>query len=133
MTAQDDLIISTANAKNELETYVYAANEKVSGIWKDFGTKQEKDAIEELCGQITIWLYDDGADVVRSEYESRLKAVKDLAEKLNLRYREWEEVPPALEMLQLTINSLRNEAQSKEEKICTYQRRRITKGRSTMR
>jgi heat shock protein 4 len=127
MTAQDDLIISTANAKNELETYVYAANEKVNGIWKDFGTKQEKDAIEELCGQITIWLYDDGADVARAEYESRLKAVKDLAEKLNLRYREWEEVLPALEMLQLTINSLRNEAQSKEEKFAHIKEEELQK------
>jgi heat shock protein 4 len=127
MTAQDDLIISTANAKNELETYVYAANEKVSGIWKEYGTKQEKDAVEELCGQITIWLYDDGADVTRAEYESRLKAVKDLAEKLNLRYREWEEVPPALEMLQLTIISLRNEANSKEEKFAHIKEEELQK------
>jgi heat shock protein 4 len=127
MTAQDDLIISTANAKNELETYVYAANEKVSAIWKDFGSKQEKDAVEELCGQITIWLYDDGADVARVEYESRLKAVKDLAEKLNLRYREWEEVPPALEALQQTINSLRNEAQSREEKYAHIKEEELQK------
>jgi heat shock protein 4 len=127
MTAQDDLIISTANAKNELETYVYAANEKVSGIWKDFGSKQEKDAVEELCGQITIWLYDDGADVARVEYETRLKAVKDLAEKLNLRYREWEEVPPALEALQQTINSLRNEAQSREEKYAHIKEEELQK------
>jgi hypothetical protein len=127
ITAQDYLIISTANAKNELETYVYAANEKVSGTWKDFGTKQEKDAVEELCGQITIWLYDDGADVARAEYESRLKSVKDLAEKLNLRAREWEEVPSALEMLQLTINSLRNEAQSKEEKFAHIKEEELQK------
>jgi len=127
MTAQDDLIISTANAKNELETYVYAASEKVNGVWKDFGTKQERDAIEELCGQITVWLYDDGADVTRAEYESRLKSVKDLAEKLNTRYREWEEVPNALEMLQLTINSLRNEANSKEEKFAHIKEEELQK------
>lgn len=61
-------------------------------MWRDFGTKEERDAIEELCGQITIWLYDDGADVVKAEYESRLKSIKDLAEKLNVRAREWDEV-----------------------------------------
>jgi heat shock protein 4 len=115
MTSQDELVIATANAKNELETYVYAANEKVSGPWKDFGTRKEKDAIEELCGQITIWLYDDGSDVVKAEYDSRLKAIKDLAEKLEVRFKEWDEVVPVLEALQTTINTLRTQAQSKEE------------------
>jgi len=72
-------------------------------------------------------LYDDGADVTREEYESRLKAVKDLSEKLNLRYREWEEVPPVLEMLTLTIGSLRNEALSKEEKFAHIKEEELQK------
>jgi heat shock protein 4 len=116
MTAQDELVVATANAKNELETLVYAAGEKVSGVWKDFGSRAEKDAIEELAGQITIWLYDDGADVAKAEYDSRLKSLGALCDKLATRVREWEEVPAALENLLSTINGLRNEATSKDEK-----------------
>jgi len=127
MNAQDELVISTANSKNELETYVYAANEKVSGIWKDFGTRGEKDAIEELCGQITLWLYDDGADVVKGEYDSRLKSIKDLAEKLNIRFKEWDELPPLLEALSTTIATLRSQATSKEEQYAHIKEEELQK------
>jgi len=115
MTNQDELIFKTAHVKNELETYVYSATENVSGKWQPFATKDEKNQLEELCGQITIWLYDEGADVPKSEYDSRLKSVKDLAEKLNIRHREWDEVPQAIEVLKRSIENLRALATSKDE------------------
>lgn len=117
MNAQDELVISTANSKNALETYVYDAGEKVSGVWKDFGTRGEKDAIEELCGQITIWLYDDGSDVAKAEYDSRLKSVKDLAEKLRIRMKEWDETPAILKELQTVIANFRAQATGGEEQF----------------
>jgi len=127
MTSQDEVIISTANAKNELETYVYAVNEKLTSEWKEFGTRQEKDAIEELCGHITVWLYDDGADVVKAEYDSRIKSIKELGEKLNIRYKEWEESPVALQTLINSITTFKNEASSKDEKYAHIKEEELQK------
>jgi molecular chaperone DnaK (HSP70) len=114
MTSQDELIISTANAKNELETYCYTANEKISGLWKDFGTSQEKDAIESLCGQISMWLYDEGSDVTRGEYEAKLKSIKDLAQVLHSRCYEWDATPPLVAALQRSIAGLRQEVKNEK-------------------
>jgi len=79
MTKQDELVVATASAKNDLETYVYTATENLDGIWKEWIQQpSERQAVEEMAGQITMWLYDEGSDVSKVEYDAKMKAFKDV-------------------------------------------------------
>jgi hypothetical protein len=79
MTKQDELVVATAAAKNDLETYVYTATENLDGIWKEWIQKpSERQAVEEMAGQITMWLYDEGSDVSKEEYDAKMKAFKEV-------------------------------------------------------
>jgi len=79
MAKQDDLVLATASAKNDLETYVYTATENLDGIWKEWIQQpSERQAVEEMAGQITMWLYDEGSDVSKVEYDAKMKAFKDV-------------------------------------------------------
>jgi molecular chaperone DnaK (HSP70) len=85
MGRNDAYVIASANAKNELEAYVYYVSEQSSGAWKEFGTRQEFQALEDVCGQTTAWLYGDGDDVTKEEYEQKMDAIKVYSEPIRLR------------------------------------------------
>jgi len=85
MGRQDAYVIATSNAKNELESYVYYVTEQASGPWKEFGSKEEFKALEDVCGETTGWIYGEGADVTKEEYEKKLEGVKVFSEPIRLR------------------------------------------------
>jgi len=85
MRRHDELVIGTANAKNALETFAYWATEQISGQWKEFGSKEEFAALEDVCSKTTMWLYDEGADVTKEEYEAKLAAIKVFSDPIRLR------------------------------------------------
>lgn len=85
MKRSDALVIATADAKNGLEAFVYSCTEQVHGEWKEFGSPDEFTALQDICSKTTQWLYDEGDDVSKEEYDGKMEAVKVFSEPIRLR------------------------------------------------
>lgn len=85
MKRADALVIATANAKNELETFAYACPDKCTGEWKEFGSPEEFAALADVCQKTTTWLYDEGENVSKEEYDAKLAEIKVFSEPIRLR------------------------------------------------
>lgn len=116
MKATEQAVIATMNAKNDLETYVYFVREKIDGAWKEHGSRDEFRSLEDQCDQISAWLYGDGDDAPKVDYENKKAPLKTAADKIAKRYAEWNSVPVALKELEDAINSLRAEVTGGDEK-----------------
>ena len=79
MASTDSLVIATANARNELEEYVYEARSKSEegGAWENFGESKSRAALASLCSEMEDWLYgDEGESATKSLYKEKLGGLK---------------------------------------------------------
>jgi len=93
-----------SDAKNALEEYVYAIRDKVQG--GPIEGFMEEAAREAYCSKLTSmedWLYEDGEDEEKSVYAAKLKELKDVGDAVELRAREAETRPAAVENFQKTL------------------------------
>jgi len=116
MKATEDSVTAAANAKNDLETFGYFVREKIDGAWKEYGTREEFKALEDLCDEISAWLYGDGDDCPKVDYDNKRAPLQALANKIALRHAEFNAVPPALADLEAVISSLNAEVEHGAEK-----------------
>jgi len=116
LTAKDNYANAVANSKNLLETTVYSTRDKLSGIWCEFAVSSDKDSINDLTQKIEDWLYDEGSDESKENYDKKLADIKKLTDPIHKRCYEWEHVPNALKSLTETINYFLAEATSGDEK-----------------
>lgn len=107
--------VDAANAKNELETFVYSTRNNIYGAWNDFATDDEKSALSSTCQTTEDWIYDEGEDVATPVYKAKLADLKKLTDPVDLRAREWDFGRVALDNLLNTIEKLRAEALSAKE------------------
>jgi len=115
MKRQDELVISTANAKNTLETFAYWAVEQTSGQWKEFGSKEEFAALEDVCSKTTLWLYDEGVDATKEDYEAKLAAVKVFSDPIRLRLEAKRQAE--LDAIKAEEDRIKAEKLAEEERI----------------
>lgn len=130
MKATEAAVIATMNAKNDLETFVYFVREKIDGAWKEHGTRDEFRALEDLCDQTSAWLYGDGDDCAKVEYDNKKAPLKSLADKIATRYAEWNTVPQALADLETVVNNLRAEVTGGDEKYSHISKEEMDKALS---
>jgi heat shock protein 4 len=116
MQATEEAVTAALNAKNDLETFVYVVRDKIDGAWKSHGTAQEFKTLEGLCDDISGWLYGEGDDVSKGEYDQKKAPLQQLADKLSKRQAEWNAVPAALADLEAVVNGLRAEVTGGDEK-----------------
>lgn len=116
MKATEESVVAALNAKNDLETFVYFVREKMDGAWKEHGTREEFRTLEDTCDQTSAWLYGEGDDLPKAEYDTKKAPLKALADKLALRHSEWTSVPVALKELEDVVNALRAEVTGGDEK-----------------
>eukprot|EP00607_Mallomonas_marina_P007568 CAMPEP_0182417394 /NCGR_PEP_ID=MMETSP1167-20130531/1855_1 /TAXON_ID=2988 /ORGANISM="Mallomonas Sp, Strain CCMP3275" /LENGTH=830 /DNA_ID=CAMNT_0024590927 /DNA_START=105 /DNA_END=2597 /DNA_ORIENTATION=+ len=88
MQSEDDLIVETANKRNELEAYIYSMRDKVDGSLKEYRTNSEKSQLQELLVAAEDWLYNEGFEATKLQYARKLDELKALGSKLEMRQYE---------------------------------------------
>lgn len=88
MAAQDKLIEETNDAKNEVETHIYATRDKMFEEFAPFCTDAEKEAVEAGLVAAEDWLYDEGYDCEKSVYVDKLAELRRLSHPIAARKTE---------------------------------------------
>jgi len=84
----DRIVYETDEAKNDLETYVYALRDKIEDTHRDYIAEQDR---EQLSAQLTTmedWIYEEGDDANKTQFLERLKQLKDIGDPME--FRKWE-------------------------------------------
>lgn len=112
---QDDLVaLSTADAKNAVETHVYDTRERIGdgGIWSAYTRAAERDRLNDLMTKTEEWLYGDGEDVTKAEYDHKLRELTNITKLIADRLYEAETIPLVLTQFTTTIDKYRSIAKS---------------------
>ena len=62
MHASDVLAKKTAEAQNDLETYIYRVRDLLDYSWSDYVAEGPKSEFSALLGTMENWLYDEGCE-----------------------------------------------------------------------
>jgi heat shock protein 4 len=101
LVAQDKLAVETSDAKNAVETYIYAMRSKIEGELKEYSTEEERAKLLPMLQETEDWLYADGDDETKSVYVRKLGDMQAIGEKAVARHREAElDRPAAVKALQ---------------------------------
>lgn len=101
----DRVIRETADARNELESYIYDMRDKIisESQLASFCTEDEKSAFSTLLENFENWLYEDGFDATKSVYVNKLAELKKSGDPIESRSYEAKTRPNAMAMLQKTL------------------------------
>lgn len=108
MAYEDRLIIETADKRNELEAYIYAMRSKLDGALKEFATSSEKDKLKSLMTDAEDWLYNEGFDSTKQEYERKIGDLRKLGNPIDNRYNQHQNRPGAVDSLKKQIELCKN-------------------------
>jgi len=102
--------LENAEARNELEAFVYGTRELMyDEEIQRFSTQEERDDISEQMLDAADWLYDEGDSASTFEYKKKLRELRGLLSGILLRQSEEKVLPPAKELLRnfvaLALNS----------------------------
>eukprot|EP00986_Skeletonema_menzelii_P010971 scaffold5498_cov154-Skeletonema_menzelii.AAC.3 len=105
MSNADRVVRETADARNELESYIYDMRDKIisESQLANFCTEDEKSAFSTMLENYENWLYEDGFDASKSVYASKLAELKKSGDPIESRAYEAKTRPNAMAMLQKTI------------------------------
>jgi len=118
MANQDRIIEETAYARNALESYVLETRNRLQDE-KELGayvTEQNRDSFIDFLNKAEEWLNDEGYDVQKSEYTSRLEKLRKLGDPIVARQREELLRPDRVSALKSAIGRYSNLANSQDEK-----------------
>merc|ERR1712232_398494 len=119
MQNQDELAISTAYAKNALESYSYDAQSKLSydfSEWSEFASEEEKTKLLSLVDEVLAWLYGEGESATKEEYQNKLSELQVIGSPIELRKNENETRDLAIETLKKAFIYYRAFVDSIDEK-----------------
>lgn len=110
MSNIDRIVKETADMRNELESYVYGMRDKISSErdLSPYATDEEKKAFTACLETTENWLYEEGFDAKKSVYSEKLGELRKLGDPLEMRQRESEARPKAMNVLQRTIEKYQN-------------------------
>merc|ERR1712087_461880 len=84
----DRIVHETDEAKNDLETYVYALRDKIDDTHRDFIEEKKREELSTQLTQMEDWLYEEGDSANKTQFLERLKQFKDIGEPME--YKKWE-------------------------------------------
>ncbi|GBF90729.1 heat shock protein 70 kDa-like [Raphidocelis subcapitata] len=99
MQAADKLQEDTQNAKNALESYVYALRSKLYEGLAPYVREGDRDALAARLSKVEDWLYEDGEDETKSVYVAKLQELKALGDPIEARAADDAARPAAAEEL----------------------------------
>ncbi|ETI20202.1 hypothetical protein G647_08236 [Cladophialophora carrionii CBS 160.54] len=88
MFMEDKLVTDTEDKKNELEAYIYEIRGKIDDLYADFASDEEKSKIREKLEKTEDWLYDEGDDATKAQYQAKLDEIKFLSGPVAQRYQD---------------------------------------------
>jgi len=112
MRAQDYLAFSTAESKNNVESYVYDMRNKVQFDYCDlyhYATEAEREVLLAKLDETEAWLYDEGAEATKEVYDTRLALLKSLGDFIVIRHHEDENRPAAISSFESVVSHYSNE------------------------
>lgn len=116
MCAQDQSIADKNAAKNSLESYVLEMRSEIEG---HLGKYIEPSAGAAFCSQMTDledWLYDDGENAQKSEYNAKIAELKKIGDPVQYRNAEAQKRPDLIASLKKEIGHWEKLANSLEDK-----------------
>ncbi|KAJ6237823.1 hypothetical protein M0813_26616 [Anaeramoeba flamelloides] len=90
---QNKIILEKLNMKNSLESYIYDLRNNLWTTWKPFVSEKKVNEIMGDLDKMEDWIYGDGFDVSKDEYENRLKTLKKEGDPIQYRFEESEKRP----------------------------------------
>jgi len=88
MFMEDKLVQDTEHQKNELESFIYELKEKITGIYAEFCSDDEKAKVNAKLEAIEDWLYDEGDDTTKAVYVSKIEEIRSVAGPIIQRYND---------------------------------------------
>ncbi|ESP02149.1 hypothetical protein LOTGIDRAFT_111562 [Lottia gigantea] len=116
---QDKLEKERLDAKNAVEEYVYDMRDKLGGIYEQYATEDDRNALTLNLEDTENWLYEDGEDVNKEAYVDKLKEIKNKGDPIKTRYQEAQVRPAVFDELGKSILQYRkflDEWAKKDEK-----------------
>lgn len=101
--------LENAEARNELEAFVYSTRELMydEDIQK-YSTEEERESISEQMMDAADWLYDEGEEASTTEYRRKLRELRGLLSGILLRQSEQVDLPAAKDILRQFVPLARN-------------------------
>lgn len=107
----DANVKATMGAKNTLEAYIYEARDTMdSELSQEVSTEEARAEITSLCTTIEEWLYEDGANAGKADYEDKYAEIQAKVAPIKLRGTEIEArasleelVPQGLDYINKTL------------------------------
>lgn len=105
MSNADRIVGQTADARNELESYIYDMRDKIvsESQLASFCTEGERTTFSAMLEQYENWLYEEGFDATKSVYNKKLDELKKLGNPISNREYEARTRPNAMSQLQKSI------------------------------
>jgi hypothetical protein len=103
MVLNDKLESEKAEAKNNVEEYVYEMRDKVYDKYEKYVGEEERSEFVKSLDNTENWLYEDGEDCKRVVYVDKLQELKKAGDKIVRRYTEHLARPAAVEQLGSSI------------------------------
>ena len=88
MALQQKIVTETNDAKNAVEAYIYSLRGRIHENLAPFVQETKRDEISKLLEDAENWLYEDGEDVAKSVYISKLAELKKLGDPIERRATE---------------------------------------------
>lgn len=105
MQARDDLRRETAMAKNELESFVYAARDSIASnkaecVAAEVISESDVDTLTKDVNETEDWLYDEGENAEIEEYQMKLRTMKKTLDGMLYRLAEVSNRPAAVKRVE---------------------------------
>jgi heat shock protein 4 len=117
MFMEDKLVTDTEDKKNELEAYIYEIRGKIDDLYAEFASEEEKVKIKDKLEKTEDWLYDEGEDATKAQYQAKLDEIKFLSGPVAQRYQDKveEERQAVLKVQEEEAAKKRAEAEAKKK------------------
>lgn len=129
MLAQDEAIAATHEARNALESYVLEMQSNISDSLSEFIQSDAASKFNSEMLNMEDWLYDEGADAMKSEYKKKLAELKKTGDPVEQRAAQHKTRPERIASLKSQIGHWSKLAASTEEKyshITEEERKKVT-------
>ena len=104
MAFEDQLIVATADKRNELEAYVYSMRDKLDGALRAYCSDQERTTFQAALNDAEEWLYGDGSEAKKSEYQGKVDTLRASGNPIEQRMAEESGRAGAAELLRKQVD-----------------------------
>lgn len=85
---KDRIIKETLDMRNKLESLIYSYRDRLDGEFKSFTNEKEIEVCKGEIEKFESWLYDEGSDVAKEVYESKIHDLIKVFENIEFRFND---------------------------------------------